>query len=235
MKSEKDECTTLIQDLAALRLQLKEAESQIALLESTTHYTENKHVIDANVNTPDTQFDLGDMSSDAANSVLRSPMTFQSDKKAFIGAVSSWIKESEQKQYHSGALVICTFLPREGDEGNSRNVQQGINDHSNRFDSIVNAVTQVGDVVAKLSQYERMFFLPSDVDGESAARAAKRIIKYVDEYDWSSQELNISYQCSVGIALYPSDAGDADTLFRFADRALYTSLKIDGSYYSFYI
>lgn len=62
--------------------------------------------------------------------------------------------------------------------------------------------------------------------------AAKIIASLGDPFDLDGQQATIGV--SVGIALYPGDGGDADTLIHLADVAMYRAKDTGRNTWSFY-
>ena len=80
--------------------------------------------------------------------------------------------------------------------------------------------TRQGDTVARLSGDEFTVILEDVQDPRDAAVVAHKILHMmVEPFDLSGHEANIS--SSIGVALYPVDAGDAQTLIKLADAAMY--------------
>lgn len=228
----KDECTELIKELATLRRQLKDAENQVSLFkERVKTESDLRNDKGEGHQNHSSLFDLGETECGPNQEGSFVHTVFQNDKKHFLNAIDKWILQNREQESHSGTLVICAFVPvmkgERMDNPESRNYMRD-------YDSVIHSVTRKGDFVAYLSQYERMFFMPFDVDGDFAVKASKRIIKQANDQTRLCLDNRVTEKCSIGIATFPDDTCDADTLFRYADRALYTSLKVDDSYYSFY-
>jgi len=89
------------------------------------------------------------------------------------------------------------------------------------------------DTVARLGGDEFLFLLPDIDDVEDAARVARKVLaELVTPFSVHGHELHVS--ASVGIAMFPLDGGDAETLVRNADSALYRAKEQGGSRYQLY-
>jgi diguanylate cyclase (GGDEF)-like protein len=83
-----------------------------------------------------------------------------------------------------------------------------------------------GDTVARLGGDEFTLLLPGTADAVAAARVAGKVLAMLRQpFDLDGQELFLTV--SVGVALYPEDGDDAETLVRNADTAMYRA-KEDG-------
>ncbi|HEU0167752.1 MAG TPA: EAL domain-containing protein [Chloroflexota bacterium] len=86
------------------------------------------------------------------------------------------------------------------------------------------AVLRESDTIARLGGDEFAVLLPTSGDAFSAAEAAERIIRALQEpFVVEGQSLEIG--ASIGIALYPDHGNDAQTLYRRADIAMYTAKR----------
>jgi diguanylate cyclase (GGDEF)-like protein/PAS domain S-box-containing protein len=82
------------------------------------------------------------------------------------------------------------------------------------------------DVLVRQGGDELIVMLPGLAGAEEADAIARRLLAVVaDPAPLDDTELRVT--ASIGVALYPHDAGDADTLLRFADMAMYAA-KADG-------
>lgn len=90
-----------------------------------------------------------------------------------------------------------------------------------------------GDTVARLGGDEFTIMLPGVTNEEGAAKVAEKILECVRmPIIVGEHELYVS--TSAGIALYPSDGEDSDTLLKNADTAMYLSKEKNRDNYQFY-
>jgi diguanylate cyclase (GGDEF)-like protein/PAS domain S-box-containing protein len=82
------------------------------------------------------------------------------------------------------------------------------------------ACMRESDSLARLGGDEFVIVLTAISDQESAALAAKRLLS-IFESPFQLECRQIYTSASIGIALYPDDGPDADTLFKCADTAMY--------------
>jgi diguanylate cyclase (GGDEF)-like protein/PAS domain S-box-containing protein len=86
------------------------------------------------------------------------------------------------------------------------------------------SVLRKSDTVARMGGDEFMLILPEVAGVKDAANTAKKILEAVREpFVLDDYELNIT--TSIGIALYPYDGEDTDTLMRNADIAMYRAKR----------
>jgi diguanylate cyclase (GGDEF)-like protein/PAS domain S-box-containing protein len=76
------------------------------------------------------------------------------------------------------------------------------------------------DTVARMGGDEFMLVLPETARAEDAAKIASKILETIRKpFAFDGHEIHIT--TSIGIAMYPDDGEDADTLMRDADIAMY--------------
>jgi len=94
-------------------------------------------------------------------------------------------------------------------------------------------VLRRSDTVARLGGDEFLVLLPGCRGAEAAAKVAHKILDVMRQpYAVDGQELTAT--ASVGIALFPHDGADAETLVRNADTALYRTKEQGRNSYQFY-
>jgi len=77
-----------------------------------------------------------------------------------------------------------------------------------------------GDTVARMGGDEFMLLLPEIAGGEGAAEVAQKILEaFREPFILDDHEIHVT--TSIGIALYPEDGEDGDTLMKNADIAMY--------------
>ena len=94
-------------------------------------------------------------------------------------------------------------------------------------------VTREGDTVARVGGDEFVLLisgtdLPDDADvvaGKALSSVRRPLL--IDGHD-------LSVTASIGICLYPDDGGDAETLFKRADAAMYQAKRLGRNRYSFH-
>lgn len=93
-------------------------------------------------------------------------------------------------------------------------------------------VLREDDVVSRLGGDEFILLL-SGVDETGAERVAEKLLATVNQsYQLGQYDLNIS--ASIGIAVYPEDGEDLETLLRNADTAMYRAKQDGRSIYRFF-
>jgi diguanylate cyclase (GGDEF)-like protein/PAS domain S-box-containing protein len=96
----------------------------------------------------------------------------------------------------------------------------------------LNAAVRESDTVCRLGGDEFVLLLP-DCDANGAVAVAEKLIAAAAEhFDIDGMALNAS--ASLGIALYPDDGSDYDTLLKHADTAMYRAKERGRNAYCFY-
>jgi diguanylate cyclase (GGDEF)-like protein/PAS domain S-box-containing protein len=84
------------------------------------------------------------------------------------------------------------------------------------------------DVVARLGGDEFAVLLP-ETDGTAATTLAARLLDALQRpFEVEGQQLDVA--ASIGIAVFPNDGDDPDTLLRHADIALFVAKQVRGAY-----
>ncbi|MFM1655223.1 EAL domain-containing protein [Brevibacillus sp. B_LB10_24] len=89
------------------------------------------------------------------------------------------------------------------------------------------------DVVARLGGDEFTVLLANISRKEEVSAVAERVIaQFQKPLEWMGHQYNLS--CSIGIAMYPADAANADDLLKRADTALYAVKSRGRNEYEFF-
>ena len=97
----------------------------------------------------------------------------------------------------------------------------------------INEATRKGDTVARLGGDEFAVVLAHMQKPEDAGPVAQKIIDALTEpYLVGEHTVNIS--CSIGVSIFPLDAGDAATLLRNADLAMYAAKERGRQGYQYF-
>ena len=91
-----------------------------------------------------------------------------------------------------------------------------------------------GDTVARLGGDEFVVLFPDVEDQASVALAAERVLDALAIPVQVDEGHQVSSHASAGIAMYPRDANDEDTLLRFADMAMYQAKQNGRNTYAFF-
>ncbi|TDM09333.1 MAG: hypothetical protein C4K60_08600 [Ideonella sp. MAG2] len=95
------------------------------------------------------------------------------------------------------------------------------------------AVVRCSDVVARLSGDEFTVLLHDASQWDQVSATADRVLKELEQ-PVSLQAGDVSVSASIGVAFYPADASDHETLVSYADTAMYAAKSMGGSRTSFF-
>ena len=94
-------------------------------------------------------------------------------------------------------------------------------------------VVRASDTVSRLGGDEFVILLPDLEHADYAAHIAEKLLRSIaDLYDIDGRELSITP--SLGIALYPADGSDPETLLKNADAAMYFAKERGRNNYQFF-
>ena len=87
------------------------------------------------------------------------------------------------------------------------------------------------DTLARVGGDEFTVILPNITRREEAEIVARKIIAAVGTpFHFSSQKQGVNIRASIGIAIYPADARDAEALVKAADGAMYNAKQVGSSF-----
>ena len=99
--------------------------------------------------------------------------------------------------------------------------------------SRLQAAVREEDTVARLGGDEFVMVLADQEPGDNLSSALERILEAVSQPVMvDSREVDVS--CSIGVSLYPDDGGDAETLLKNADVAMYRAKELGRNNFQFF-
>lgn len=97
----------------------------------------------------------------------------------------------------------------------------------------LNATLRENDTLARVGGDEFVVMLPEmESENEALVVAKKFLLMFEQPYELQQQKVHVGG--SFGLSFYPRDAGDAESLHRFADMAMYKAKHGGGSAYACY-
>jgi len=97
----------------------------------------------------------------------------------------------------------------------------------------MHGVLRENDTLARMGGDEFAILLPDLADAEEAAKVARKLLLVLQPAYWL-QNQDVYTSASMGMAFYPSDAQDIDTLLRYADLAMYEAKASGRGNYKLY-
>lgn len=224
------ECADLLEELTLLKQQLQEAEDQ---LQAVVPESQHSFPFGLEYSAYD-NFDLSNTSEvvEGASSDGQSKGLFE--RYGFYSRIERLVNDAEVGRVESGSLLFCIFTDVAQPNIERDETAVRLNELQ-MIDEVINSCTRAGDLTAFITHYERAVFIPNDPDGAVAGLIAEKLIRATKHYQPPKTLESLSYKCSIGISIFPNDAVNVDTLFRYADRAAYAALKVGDSYYSYYL
>jgi len=92
---------------------------------------------------------------------------------------------------------------------------------------------RVGDTICRIGGDEFVVVLPEVKRASDVAQVAQKVIEQVSQ-PVIVEERELAVSCSVGIAVFPDDGRDAETLIRNADAAMYHAKELGRTNYQFF-
>ena len=95
------------------------------------------------------------------------------------------------------------------------------------------ACIREGDTVARLGGDEFVLLVTEQVQDDSVYRVAQRVMATISQ-PFAIDDREFKITCSIGIASFPNDGQDADTLLRNADTAMYRAKDLGRNTFQLY-
>jgi diguanylate cyclase (GGDEF)-like protein/PAS domain S-box-containing protein len=89
------------------------------------------------------------------------------------------------------------------------------------------------DTVARVGGDEFVLLINGQGEPDSVGTTMERMLKVISQ-PWRSAQGEFEITCSIGVALYPDDGSDADTLLKHADSAMYRAKEHGRNNFQFF-
>ena len=89
------------------------------------------------------------------------------------------------------------------------------------------------DTVARVGGDEFVLLINGQGEPDSVGTTMERMLKVISQ-PWRSAQGEFEVTCSIGVALYPDDGSDADTLLKHADSAMYRAKEHGRNNFQFF-
>ena len=90
-----------------------------------------------------------------------------------------------------------------------------------------------GDTVARLGGDEFVLLINGQRDPDAVALVLERMLEAISQ-PWASPQGDFNVTCSMGVALYPDDGTNAETLLKHADQAMYRAKEKGRNNFQFF-
>jgi diguanylate cyclase (GGDEF)-like protein/PAS domain S-box-containing protein len=157
-------------------------------------------------------------------------LTGLANRRHFLDRLEQSIEDAKRTKEQMAVLFIdLDSFKQVNDTYGHRAGDQFLREAANR----IRASLRQSDIVARMGGDEFTAILPHVKNVEDSAVAAQKLLnRMVEPLTLDQQEIFMS--SSVGIAIYPKDATDMESLLQFADTALYKAKELGRNCYQFY-
>lgn len=170
--------------------------------------------------------------------VQRLQLQQQVDHDALTGLPSSRLVDDRldmavRQARRSGRKVAALFVDLDGFKAINDRCGHAAGDHVlQQVAQRLRAAVRDEDTVARIGGDEFLLVVGALADGDDAARLAAKLVAAVGQaFEWAGEALQVG--ASVGIALFPDHADNAQALRRRADAAMYGVKKSGKNGYAF--
>jgi diguanylate cyclase (GGDEF)-like protein/PAS domain S-box-containing protein len=159
-------------------------------------------------------------------------LKYQATHDELTGLPNRWLFHLQMKQAiaqtsRSGLHMAVMFL----DLDDFKNVNDGHGHASGdallvQVSERMRSLLRENDMLARMGGDEFAILLTDMADMDEAANVARKLLQAL-QAAYRLQDQDVYSSASIGIAFYPDDASDSETLLRYADLAMYDA-KADG-------
>lgn len=176
------------------------------------------------------QLEFSELRSKLDNSLLSDPLTGLTSRVLFEDRVKSAINQSSRYQLTFAVM----FLDFDGFKMINDALGHVVGDELLKEASqrLLISIRQV-DTISRFNGDEFVFLLPQLAKAETAAYIAQRFLDVIDR-PFHIRDENLYITASIGIAVYPVDGDDVQTLLTHATNALHQAKSSGRNMYQFY-
>jgi diguanylate cyclase (GGDEF)-like protein/PAS domain S-box-containing protein len=166
-----------------------------------------------------------------ATLAYRDPLTGLDNRTSLFPALEKAVERSRRRASRLAALFLDLDGFKEVNDAHGHDAGDRLLVEAARR---LRAVLRSGDPVARLGGDEFFVVLEDIQDSSPAERVAKKLLGALAEpYDIGAGK-RVTISASIGISLFPDDAGDAATLLKHADAAMYAAKQAGKDAFHFF-
>ncbi|MEA5535607.1 EAL domain-containing protein [Crocosphaera sp. XPORK-15E] len=162
--------------------------------------------------------------------ILHDPLTNLPNRELFNQQLAVALAHGQRHQH----LLAVIFIDIDSFTHINNTLGHSIGDRVlQSFGERLSSCVRGGDTVTRWGSDEFVLLLPQIKNTEDTVKLAQRIFESLQR-PFVMDDHKLQIKCSVGIAIYPQDGDNAETLLKNADAALYRTKEQGRNHYQFY-